>query len=434
MEQDRDKTLERILENCKQSTVLLKCKLFGLTTQVGSGFFLESDKIVTNIHVVEDSRKVIVRNPNQSVMDEVPIFYELVKALGSKFSRFFNSFTNNSMVRKNENHNRPQSTKDTENYTIEGVVAYNAENDLVLLKVSETGDPLSIASCNDLKNGDIAYIIGYNGKTYGGITGNISVPENKSNEFPIKIRNLQESDGDGYSGGPVLNGQGELIGVVVSSISDEVNNHGFINVVPLNVLKTLVDNSSKLETMRDWQKFPRIRAYSKASIGDHFLKNGMYKLAIKYYDAALKRNPDLAITYSRRGYTKDALGDYEGAIEDYTTAIELNPNVGAYYNRGNAKRHLGDDKGAIADYDTVITLNPEDVSAYYNRGNIKRKIRDYVGAIADYNSVIKLNPEDVYAYKNRGTAKQALGQYEEAEADLARAKELDADIEMKSNS
>lgn len=344
MEQERDKTLEGILENSKKSTVFLKCKLFGLTTQVGSGFFVESDKIITNIHVIEGSTKVIVRNPRDSEIEEDSIFYKFVKALGSKFYRFFNILTYNSIDQKIANPIQPQSSKYIETYTIEGVMGYNTENDLVLLKVSETGEPLSFAKYDEPKNGDKVYIVGYDGKSYGGITGNISVPDKKSNEYPIKVRNLQESDCDGYSGGPVLNGQADLIGVVVSGTSDEVNNYGYINAIPLKLVKELIESSSELEPKQVWCKSPSIRAYTIASIGDHFLKSGMYKMAIRYYDAALKRNPDLANTYIRRGDAKDELGDYKGAIEDYTIAIELNPDVSAFYNRGIARKKLGDDK------------------------------------------------------------------------------------------
>ena len=58
-----------------------------------------------------------------------------------------------------------------------------------------------------------------------------------------------------------------------------------------------------------------------------------------------------ADTYFRRGYAKDEVGDYRGAIADYTEVIRLQPDhVKAYFNRGNAKDELGDYRGAIADY------------------------------------------------------------------------------------
>ena len=42
--------------------------------------------------------------------------------------------------------------------------------------------------------------------------------------------------------------------------------------------------------------------------------------------------------YIKSGNQKDDTKDYNGAISDYTKAIELNPDAAvAYYNRGNSK-------------------------------------------------------------------------------------------------
>ncbi|MGK7894284.1 MAG: tetratricopeptide repeat protein, partial [Xenococcus sp. (in: cyanobacteria)] len=61
-----------------------------------------------------------------------------------------------------------------------------------------------------------------------------------------------------------------------------------------------------------------------------------------------------------RGKDKYNHKNYQGAIADYTKAIEINPQYSdAYKNRGNARRKLGDHQGAIADYDQAIELNPE---------------------------------------------------------------------------
>ena len=65
-------------------------------------------------------------------------------------------------------------------------------------------------------------------------------------------------------------------------------------------------------------------------------------------------------------------GDYQGAITEYTKAIEIKPNyVMAYYNRGIAKDMLSDYRGAIADYTKAIEINPQDASTYFNRGKAK---------------------------------------------------------------
>jgi len=55
--------------------------------------------------------------------------------------------------------------------------------------------------------------------------------------------------------------------------------------------------------------------------------------------------------YFNSGFDKYNQQDYKGAIQDYTKAIELNPNyTDAYHNRGVAKGYLQDYRGEIQDY------------------------------------------------------------------------------------
>ena len=64
-------------------------------------------------------------------------------------------------------------------------------------------------------------------------------------------------------------------------------------------------------------------------------------------------------------------GDYAGAIEDYTQAIELDPKFAeAYFNRGNAKHSSGDYAGAIEDYTKAIELDPKVCSGLLQPGNM----------------------------------------------------------------
>ena len=131
--------------------------------------------------------------------------------------------------------------------------------------------------------------------------------------------------------------------------------------------------------------------------------------------------------YKDRGWTKRALGDQAGAIEDFTQAIKLKPDdVVAYSLRGMSKSELGDHAGAIADYDKAIQLTPKSTNFYKKRGIAKAAFGDHAGAVEDFTHAIERKPDDPKAYQFRGHSKQALGQEEAAKIDFQRAKELES--------
>ena len=144
------------------------------------------------------------------------------------------------------------------------------------------------------------------------------------------------------------------------------------------------------------------------------VKNKEIELLKKENEASVAipdNNFKRASDYYNRAHSKYDLKDYDGAIADYTKAIELDPNdASVYYNRANSKKYLKDYDGAIADYTKAIELDPNYASAYNNRGHLKNDLKDYYGAIADYTKAIKLDPNYSKAYHNRGISKAYLNQ------------------------
>ena len=139
----------------------------------------------------------------------------------------------------------------------------------------------------------------------------------------------------------------------------------------------------------------------------------------------LKKPEAFAELYFFRGNTKYRLKQYQGAIDDYTKAIEFNPQDSfVFYNRGGAKDALGNPQEAIDDYTKALELNPQYADAYYNRGNAKDVLNDYNGAIEDYNKAIELNPQYADAYYNRGVTYKKMGKQAEADKDFAEYERL----------
>ena len=105
--------------------------------------------------------------------------------------------------------------------------------------------------------------------------------------------------------------------------------------------------------------------------GQTNLDTGNYKLAITYYDSALKKSPKHASSYFNRGLSKISIDDNEGAILDFTKYITLVPNDGdAYSQRGDARKYLKDTVGCIKDYDSSLVLKPNDYNTRINRGRM----------------------------------------------------------------
>ena len=130
-----------------------------------------------------------------------------------------------------------------------------------------------------------------------------------------------------------------------------------------------------------------------------------------------------------RGIEKGKEGDLDGAIADFTRAIELNPKDDApYYNRAQAKWLKKDATGAVADYTRAIELGSTNPAAYNNRGNARAEKNDRDSAIADYTRAIELKPDYARAYYNRAVTKQAKGDATGAKADFKRAEKLDPEL------
>ena len=133
-------------------------------------------------------------------------------------------------------------------------------------------------------------------------------------------------------------------------------------------------------------------------------------------------------TYYNQGNAYYKLGDYEGAIENFSQALRIDPkDAKLYVNRGNARyeiaQHSGDPdkeyKRAISDFNHALRLDPQEAEAYVSRGSVRYVIaqyskdpdKDYKAAIADFNQALNRKPDDAKAYVKRGIVRYKLAQY-----------------------
>jgi tetratricopeptide (TPR) repeat protein len=398
MKKKKDALLQQIAENSKESLVFFET---GYTIQlpfgayagnadilshveIGSGFFVEPDKIVTTIDFLATTHKVAAI-PSDSLAETV---------------------TNSAQV-PNDNQD-PNFWKEI-GMSIEGIAAFDAKHNLVLLKVADTGVPLPLEDSDTVQIDEKVYTSGYlDCNEHKCIQGTFQSRYRNDKWFQIKTDYFL-----GICGGPVLNSKNEVIGMINYSIGTLApdSNATVATVVSSNVLKELLANSGKVIPLEKWQKYGRIRAYALEAKADEMADMNDDRQAIKDYNAALKLNPDLVEIYSKRGMLKARIEDIRGAYRDFDKMIQINPeHIFAYSNRGSAKASLGDYQGALDDINKAIEINPEYMFTYINLGGVKMHIAE--------------NKMD------EGDTVEALRYYQEAIDDLTKLLSLDIDTPL----
>src|SRR3989338_7096331 len=157
--------------------------------------------------------------------------------------------------------------------------------------------------------------------------------------------------------------------------------------------------------------------------------NKEHDSAIEAYTNAIALTPNLANPYNNRGNAYADKGQYDRAIEDFNKAIALNPNYAqAYTNRGIAYGKKGQYDRAIEDFNKAIAIDPNDAAAYSNRGIAYADKGQYDRAIEDFNKAIAIDPNDGAAYYNRGNAYDDKGQYDRAIEDYNKAIALNPNL------
>ena len=183
-------TAQEIAKKAFGSTVLLMLEdANGQPVSLGSGFFIRDGEIASNLHVVEGAAR------------------GYAKLVGQK----------------------PK-------YDIEGITAVDPDRDLVLLRISAApAQTLSLGNSDGVQVGEPVYAVG----NPQGLEGTFSqgIVSSIREVGTDKLLQITAPISPGSSGGPVLNGKGEVIGVSVATFRSGQN----LNfAIPSNYLKTLL--------------------------------------------------------------------------------------------------------------------------------------------------------------------------------------------------
>ncbi len=203
------------------------------------------------------------------------------------------------------------------------------------------------------------------------------------------------------------------------------------------------------------------------TIGEEPILYGLaFDKQVDQYTEYLAERPDSFVILASRGRLYQQQEDWNRAIVDFTRAIEIrSDHWNARLQRAKSNQELGNFESAIADLD-VLVESADHPSIYLNercraharwgidldqaladctaamrletyaiyvesRGLVYLLQGNFDAAISDYSLVIDYDPQLPESHFGRGIAHLRNGQTEQGEADIARALELDPDVEAK---
>src|SRR5258705_4175330 len=246
----------------------------------GSGFFIDSDRIVTNRHVIEGAYRAEAHSSTGKV------------------------------------------------YAVKGVLAVDDEGDIALLKIDAPADqikPLPLDKTSPQEGESIVVIgnpLGLEGSVTNGIVSAVR-------DIPTfgRIIQITAPISSGSSGSPVVNMQGQVIGIATLQITggQSVNfaipseRISQLQVVQLFSLQELVASSGRNK---------RAKAVQFFRDGLSFLSKDDCEKALTYFDKAVESDSNYADAWAQSGFCNEKLGKHSEALEASKKAVSLRPSSG----------------------------------------------------------------------------------------------------------
>ena len=155
-------------------------------------------------------------------------------------------------------------------------------------------------------------------------------------------------------------------------------------------------------------------------------KDGDYHKAITYYSEIIEAYPHIADVYINRGAAYESIGDFDLALDDLNTALELEPKFMAYNNRGSVYFKNRDYWRAIKDFSDALKLDPGNSPAYIHRGHAFSNLALYDCALQDYNEAMARDPGNAAIYTSLGFVYYIRGDHDNAIRNYDQALKLDS--------
>ena len=356
----------------------------GKEIATGTGFLVSSDgKLITNHHVIEGGASAVAKAENGGL------------------------------------------------FPVEGVLADDPKNDLVLLKLKGKDMPfLMLRKNEEIEVGTRIALIG----SPLGLEGTLSegiVSAVRELMGDIKLLQVTAAISPGSSGSPVLNAEGEVVGVATSLLKGGQALNFAMPIEYANRLLVKARSSTKPQPLQQLASSgedtiyldPDLRAAMLAEESEDYVE--LFKRA----KILVGRYPDNALAHFCLGVAYHKLSFMPDAIAAFQQAIKLKPDwpmtwyeLGVVYN--NSKRH---DDGITA-LRQAVKLEPDYAQAWFVLGSTCTLYGRADDAIAAFRQAIKLKPDAAGAWRGLSVAYLVAGREAEARDAEDRAKKLNPEL------
>lgn len=333
----------------------------------GSGFFVEVDRIVTNRHVLEGALRAEVHSSTGAI------------------------------------------------YPVKAVLAVDAEGDIALLKIDTPSPqirPLPLDKTSP-QEGESVVVIGNPLGLEGSVTNGIVSAVRDIPTFG-RIIQITAPISSGSSGSPVVNMQGQVIGIATLQITGGQSVNFAIPSERISQLQT-TSTMSLADLVATTGRNKRAKAVQFFRDGLSFLSKDDCEKALPYFEKAVESDSNYAEAWAQSGFCNEKLGRHAEALEASKKAVSLRPSAESYFNIGLASFYLKQYKDAAEAYRQSIKIDPYNAAdAHYALGLVYRDWGKPDEEIQAYKQAIRLKPDYTVAYERLGSRYLRSKKYNEA--------------------
>lgn len=354
----QEEYLPELVRRVKPSVVaLVTYDARGEKLSKGSGFFISQDRVITNRHVIDGAFKAEIHTVSNNV------------------------------------------------YNVKGVLAVDGEGDIALLQIdigANQINPLNITRTSPQEGESVVVVgnpLGLEGSVSNGIVSAVRDIPNFG-----RIIQITAPISSGSSGSPVINMQGQVIGVATLQLTD---GQSLNFAVPSDRVAALQANAIRTlgDVVAATKKSQRATAERFYMQGLGLLSRDDCERALPYFKRATDSDATYAEAWAQTGFCSGILGRHEDALKASKQAIRLRPDSAeSYVNIGSAYAYLGQYKDSADAYKQALRLDPDNADVHYALGITYNKMGRADDEVQSYKQAIRLKPDYAGAYERLGLA------------------------------